>query len=405
MNTLAALLLSIVAVFITLKLKLHVSIAIFVGAIVLAVLSSINLNELLLLLLKTSLSIETWRLVIIISSAIGLGVAMDLKGLLGKLAETLENIGTRTALYIAPALIGLVPMPAGAVVSASMVKDIARKTNLTPEEAAFLNYWFRHIIEYSWPIYQGIILTGIVFSISIVDTVKTLCPMTAINALIGLAISYYIFKKKPLKKKFIVKKNSSLKQILEKFTYSTWPIFLIIALILVLKIDASIAFPTSLIMLIITGDFKAGDVTKILRKALDPKIVFLPIATMFYKAIVEHTNLAYQIFNLLLESRIPEYFILSILPFIVGFTTGISFAFVGITFPLLVPIIGQGSIDSGALILSYVSGMAGVLLSPMHLCLVLSIDYFGAKLPETYNLVLFAVLASMVSAFTIHLSL
>jgi len=158
-------------------------------------------------------------------------------------------------------------------------------------------------------------------------------------------------------------------------------------------------------MPIIAGDFKAGDVTKILRKALDPKTVFLPIAAMFYKAIVEYTNLAYQIFNLLLESRIPEYFILSILPFIVGFTTGISFAFVGITFPLLVPIIGQGSIDSGALILSYVSGMAGVLLSPMHLCLVLSIDYFRAKFPETYNLVLFAVLASMVSAFTIYLSL
>jgi len=120
---------------------------------------------------------------------------MDLKGLLGKLTETLENIGTKTALYIAPALIGLVPMPADAVVSASMVKDIARKTNLTLEEAAFLNYWFRHIIEYSWPIYRGIIS-----SISIVDTVKTLCSMTAINALIGLAISYYIFKKNRLRK-------------------------------------------------------------------------------------------------------------------------------------------------------------------------------------------------------------
>ena len=404
MNALVALLLSIVVVFVLLRFRLHVSGAIFIGAIVLALLSLSNFSDIFFLLFRTSLDMQTWRLVIIISSAIGLSVAMDLRGLLKRLAETLENIGAKAALYTAPALIGLVPMPAGAVVSASMVKNIAKKLGLALEEAAFLNYWFRHIIEYSWPIYQGIILTGVIFSISIVDVVKTLSPMTAANALIGLVMGYLIFKKRSSTEKIVARTNYSLALLIKEFVASSWPIFLIIALILFLKVDASIAFPASLALLIITSNFSVNDVVKVLKEALNPKIVFLPIATMFYKAVVEYTNLAHQIFNMLSENSIPEYLVLTTLPFIVGFATGISFAFVGITFPLLVPIVGYGSIDGGALVLAYVSGMAGVLLTPMHLCLVLSVDYFKAKFLRTYSFIVPAVLASILMALIIYVS-
>ncbi len=405
MNALVALLLSIVVVFVLLRFRLHVSGAIFIGAIVLALLSLSNFSDIFFLLFRTSLDMQTWRLVIIISSAIGLSVAMDLRGLLKRLAETLENIGAKAALYTAPALIGLVPMPAGAVVSASMVKNIAKKIGLTLEEAAFLNYWFRHIIEYSWPIYQGIILTGVIFSISIVDVVKTLFPMTIINALIGLAIGHLlIFKKKSSTEKTVARTIYPPALLIKKFLASSWPILLIIALILLLKVDASIAFPASLALFIITSDFSVKDVVKVLKEALNPKIVFLPIATMFYKAVVEYTNLAHQIFNMLSENSIPEYLVLTTLPFIVGFATGISFAFVGITFPLLVPIVGYGSIDGGALVLAYVSGMAGVLLTPMHLCLVLSVDYFKAKFLRTYSFIVPAVLASILMALIIYVS-
>jgi len=402
LNALVALLLSIVVVFVLLRFKLHVSGAIFIGAIVLALLSLSSFSDIFFLLFRTSLDMQTWRLVIIISSAIGLSVAMDLRGSLKRLAETLESIGAKAALFIAPSLIGLVPMPAGAVVSASMVKNIAEKIGLASEEVTFLNYWFRHIIEYSWPIYQGIILTGVIFSISIVDVVKTLFPMTVINALIGLAIGYPILKKKASMVKMVARTNHSLTLLIKKFVFSSWPILLIIALILFLKVDASIAFPVSLALFIITSNFSVDDVVKVLKEALDPKMVFLPIATMFYKALVEYTNLAYQIFNTLSEISIPESLVLTILPFIVGFVTGISFAFVGITFPLLVPIIGYGSIDSGALMLAYASGMAGVLLTPMHLCLVLSVDYFKAKFLRTYSFIVPAVLASILTALIIY---
>ena len=44
--------------------------------------------------------------------------------------------------------------------------------------------------------------------------------------------------------------------------------------------------------------------------------------------------------------------------------------------------------DSFAILLAYVSGMIGLLLTPLHLCLILSADYFKAKLARVYKYIL-----------------
>jgi len=77
-----------------------------------------------------------------------------------------------------------------------------------------------------------------------------------------------------------------------------------------------------------------------------------------------------------------------------GFATGISMGFVGISLPLLVPFIALGSQVNGyALMLAYMSGYVGVLLSPLHLCLILSTEYFKASFAKVYKLLLPPLLA------------
>jgi len=402
LNAIASLILSLIVVFILLRLKIHVSLAIFFGAFILAFINLQSLAETFYVLENTLLALQTWRLVVIISSAIGLSIAMDLKGMLKDLAKTLEKAGEKIALHVAPPLIGLVPMPAGALVSASMVRDLAKRLKLTPEEATFINYWFRHIMEYSWPIYQGIILTSAIFSINVVDVIKTLSPMTFFNALIGLLISYMIFKRK-VSKHVKDRKGFSMRSFVKDLILSSWPILLIIFLILLLKLDTSLAFILSLTTLIIVERFNVKDLVKVVKDALNPKIVLLSISTMFYKAVVEYANLPHQIFSILTKIGVPDYVVLMLLPFIVGFATGITFAFVGITFPLLAPIVGRGIIDAGSLVLAYASGFAGVLLSPMHLCLILSAEYFKADLPKTYVYIIPAVALSLIIASIVYI--
>ena len=66
------------------------------------------------------------------------------------------------------------------------------------------------------------------------------------------------------------------------------------------------------------------------------------------------------------------------LPFIVGLLTGLTVGFVGATFPIITAMMG-GHPDPGAVTFAFASGFAGVMLSPTHLCLLLTVQYFQGR--------------------------
>jgi hypothetical protein len=62
---------------------------------------------------------------------------------------------------------------------------------------------------------------------------------------------------------------------------------------------------------------------------------------------------------------------------------------VGSTFPILIPLVQ--SVEPGAALIPYVMlsmacGFAGVLISPLHLCLILSNQYFQSPMKPVYRL-------------------
>jgi hypothetical protein len=86
--------------------------------------------------------------------------------------------------------------------------------------------------------------------------------------------------------------------------------------------------------------------------------------------------------------KVPIVLIAAALPFLVGVITGITIAFVGSTLPILIPLIhahGDGGVMLAYVMLMLVSGFAGVLLSPLHLCLILSNEYFDTPPGPVYR--------------------
>ena len=72
-----------------------------------------------------------------------------------------------------------------------------------------------------------------------------------------------------------------------------------------------------------------------------------------------------------------------------------------IAFPLLLPIIGKGQPDMILLMFAYVSGFCGILLSPAHLCLALTADYFKAELRDVYKILIWPVSAIFTAALAV----
>ena len=76
---------------------------------------------------------------------------------------------------------------------------------------------------------------------------------------------------------------------------------------------------------------------------------------------------------------------LLLIPFIAGVMTGLSVGYVGITFPLLLPLMGGATPSPGLVALAFAAGFAGVMLSPVHLCYVLTCEYFQADIARVYH--------------------
>jgi len=115
---------------------------------------------------------------------------------------------------------------------------------------------------------------------------------------------------------------------------------------------------------------------------------------MLYKGVIETSGTAQALFSDMQAIGMPQLVVLIALPLLAGFSTGLSMAFVGISFPLLTPLIASATgINTCALLLAYTSGIVGYLASPLHLCLILSAEFFRAKLSNVYKLLLPPLLA------------
>jgi len=311
----------------------------------------------------------------------------------------MERIGPKLAMHLTPAAIGLVPMPAGALVSAAALRDLVGRMGLTPEQATFINYWFRHIWEYFLPVYPAVITASIVLSVQLSSVMITLVPMTALSIAFGAVSSYRILK---LKKTPETREESS-GSIARNLLRASWPLLLLISLVL-LGLDAVIAFPLTLALLAWQQRAKWPELKKAFKYGLDPKFLLLLYAVMFYKATIEGSDTAYALLSDMESIRLPALVILAALPFLMGLATGLGMAFVGVAFPLLLPFLAPGlELNSYALLLAYTSGEVGVLLSPVHLCLTFSAEYFKASLAKVYRYLVPPLIAIQAVAIVIYL--
>jgi len=127
---------------------------------------------------------------------------------------------------------------------------------------------------------------------------------------------------------------------------------------------------------------------------LNPKMLFLVYAIMLYKTTIDTSGAACILLSDMQIIGLPALAVLISLPFLMGFATGIGMAFAGIAFPLLLPLISANlEFNNYALLLAYTSGELGVLLSPVHLCLIFSTEYFKANLAKVYRYIIPPLLA------------
>ena len=105
----------------------------------------------------------------------------------------------------------------------------------------------------------------------------------------------------------------------------------------------------------------------------------------------------------LTDLDIPLMLVIIVLPGIVGFIAGIAIGFVGTTFPVLISLLHTLQIEGSFtpyLVLGFGFGFMGVMLSPLHVCFLVTQQYFKSDFRILYRhlwkpVVVFLVCASI----------
>ena len=383
MDPSVALLFSIIFILVALRVKKNVTLAIILGAFLLGFLTLGKTT--FTLFLDTLTSFETLRLLIIIISAFTLGFSMQELGLLKRLCECVEALFGKFSLILLPALVGLLPMPGGALVSAVMIKDLVDKQGLSPEKATFLNYWCRHLWIPIWPLFPSFVLAASIVEVHYLKVILANYLITLFMIFISVTFlrSFFSFKGK---REFSF---SYLKDFLTSF----YPIIVVIVFSLVLHIKLVFVLPSVVVVLMLHKKPSLTRLKKIFSKTLDPEILILVVGVLFYKNLIIASHSATLFFYHLKSMHIPPAIASFILAFIIGIAVGIEVGFAAIVLPLLAEFTGfAGSFHPLNFMLVFGGGFMGIMMSPLHLCLVLTAKYYNANLNKVYKSLAPAVL-------------
>ncbi len=274
-----------------------------------------------------------------------------------------------------PLLIGMLPSLGGAYFSAPMVEESTKGLKMSKEEKGFINFWFRHPWEFALPLYPGILLASAVSGMEL----RALILANLIYAVSMLATGF-IFSMKG------TSGTIDTARVSKEGLLSFLPITSIILLVILFNMELHVALLLLSVALFLYYRYSVSRIFSAIRHGLSPDVVLLILGVMLFKELMEKTGAVNNIGELLLSWGIPLMPLLVILPFISGLLTGVTVGFVSSTFPLLMHLMPGFPI--GAVSLAFASGFIGVLMSPVHVCLVLTREYFSADMWGIYRKIL-----------------
>jgi integral membrane protein (TIGR00529 family) len=272
-----------------------------------------------------------------------------------------------------PLLIGLMPSVGGAYFSAPMVAETTVGINMSPEEKGFINYWFRHPWECILPLYPGILLASAISGVELHSLITV-----NLSYAVLILITGFIFAMRGFRGSIRTEGRPSMKGFL-----SFVPIFTVLMLVVVFQLELHYALLAVVTALFLFYRYDLKSAFAAFKYGFSFDIIILILGVMFFKEAMENSGAVKNLSQFFIKEGIPASPILFILPFITGLLTGITIGFVGSTFPLIISIAGTPS--AGIISFAFIAGFLGVLLSPLHVCLILTREYFKADLWGIYK--------------------
>ena len=373
---------AMILIVVLLRFKVLIGPAILSGGLLIWLFESRSFEKLWIAFTETLTMQRTWDLLLCLYFVMCLEVELRKSGSLHGMVVTLRNIfsSNKVTLAFMPAFLGLLPSLGGARFSAPIVQEASEGIAVDDEQKSAINLWFRHIFEFSNPLMPGVILACGIANVSIGDLIDQVGWVTILCFVLG-----WIFLIIPLKITDPEKAtNTQHDRTIDwkSLVLAFGPIVTSFLLIVAFNVQAALAMGLVVVAFIPLYFWfnRPISVKSVFTESLDKKLFFNVVCILYFIQLLTVIGTLDEIVSVFNNSSLPQAVIIACLSFIFGVMTGMGQGYIAIVMPI-VALMAPGNIVLVGIAMVY--GMAGQMVTPTHLCILVTVEYFKCRLWKT----------------------
>jgi len=377
---LLGLILAFAVIIVLVMRRFNYGLALIFGSLFLGIFGGFSLSNFVQVFLVTLADPITYELALVTALIPILAHCMKETGMIEDLLGSLKGfLSGRAILATIPAIFGLLPMTGGALFSAPMIDSEAKKMRVKADLKSLINVWFRHCMFFVNPISPVIILASRLSGVGLFDLILLQIPIFVVYIIAG-----YIFSISSIKSSSKGPENSCFPRSV-LFSVSISPILLVILLI-AFGVPMALALVIGIVLVLGLKRVNYRKALALVWRGFDWRLVFAIFGVMLFSHMIEASGGASSITSSIQSAEIYPLPFLLLLSCFTGVTTAAPSIGIGVAISMAVQMFGN--LNPIMVSMLYQSVVFSYIVSPMHLCLILTVEYYKARLQDVYRLLI-----------------
>jgi integral membrane protein (TIGR00529 family) len=369
----------------------NLPLALICGAIILGIFT-LPLLELIRVITSTLGDVSVLLLALAMGVIPMIGGTMKESGQMDDLVNNLR-IGKKGLMAFSPAIMGLLPMPGGALLSAPILEKGG--AGVADDLKVAINNWFRHLFVMIYPLSSALIASAKIAGLNVYNAMLYLLPSFLFAVLLG-----YVFLIRRITGRIEYHQSFSIKGLLMPltivlvaplldFTIKTWGGLPVAELATIIGVSAALLLSIALSRI-------KMNLWAVARRMKPWNFALIIIGMFIFLNVFKASNAAALIGSI----PLPPTTLCVVAGFILGLTTGRVLLPSSIILPVYLTF---GIITPLIFALIYTSIFFGYIISPVHPCVGVSLEYFNASLKDFLKLLVLPTLIIFVLVILISL--
>lgn len=368
---------------ILIKRDFKLSTTLLITTLILGLLSGIGLKTLGETVIGVFINIHSRDTILTVMMISILGGLMRHYKILDRIVETMLRIvnNKKIILMIIPALIGILVIPGGAILSAPFIYNIGGELKLPKARRAVINLVFRHVAMFILPFSNTLLFVR--SALPDMNIYKII--MFNLILIVGaLSIAYFLFLKDI--KVESEKRSKDIGKNIIRLVLLTSPIYAPVIINMLTDMSFYLAMIASIFIVYLLGDKK--EFLRISKDSLNWNTVMTVMAVLIMKDIILNMQdmlIMVEGIFMSINNNILILFILMIVSIFFGIITGYSSVPLAVTLPIMSMLnlpVGKAYVYTYFLI---GSGFIGYYFSPLHLCQAFTLQEMGVDTIDLYK--------------------